>query len=154
MAWERQRLTSILNMTSQAVHKISELFPKPVLHPGHYLQTLFWLCSLSSVKELSQALKNADWHFMQPPFSKNDFDAVLKLHDEIPFLQNRTINHKEGSHGVPGIFVKYDLSSLLIRVREEHKPYWQFLVRLCGIIGGIFSVSGQCTSALLHYLFT
>lgn len=58
-------------------------------------------------------------------------------------FQNRTINHREGSHGVPGIFVKYDLSSLLIRVREEHKPYWQFLVRLCGIIGGIFSVSGK-----------
>lgn len=57
--------------------------------------------------------------------------------------RNRTINHREGSHGVPGIFVKYDLSSLLIRVREEHKPYWQFLVRLCGIIGGIFSVSGM-----------
>lgn len=60
--------------------------------------------------------------------------------------RNRTINHKEGSHGTPGIFVKYDLSSLLIRVREEHKPYWQFLVRLCGIIGGVFSVSGMLQS--------
>ncbi|XP_076471657.1 endoplasmic reticulum-Golgi intermediate compartment protein 2-like isoform X1 [Babylonia areolata] len=60
--------------------------------------------------------------------------------------RNRTINHKEGSHGVPGIFVKYDLSSLLIRVREEHKPYWQFLVRMCGIIGGVFCVSGMLQS--------
>lgn len=59
--------------------------------------------------------------------------------------RNRTINHSGGSHGVPGIFVKYDLTALKIRVREEHKPYWQFLVRLCGIIGGIFVVSG-----LLH----
>ena len=58
------------------------------------------------------------------------------------FLQNRTINHSQGSHGVPGIFVKYDLSSFKVHVREEHKPYWQFLVRLCGIIGGVFATSG------------
>lgn len=57
--------------------------------------------------------------------------------------RNRSINHGEGSHGTPGIFVKYDLSSLLIRVREEHRSYWQFLVRMCGIIGGVFSVSGM-----------
>lgn len=57
--------------------------------------------------------------------------------------KNRTINHDKGSHGVAGIFIKYDLASLKIRVREEHKPYWQFLVRLCGIIGGMFSVSGM-----------
>ena len=57
--------------------------------------------------------------------------------------QDRTINHAEGSHGVPGVFVKYDLTSMLIRVREEHRPYWQFLVRMCGIVGGVFSVSGD-----------
>ncbi|XP_041368736.1 endoplasmic reticulum-Golgi intermediate compartment protein 2-like [Gigantopelta aegis] len=57
--------------------------------------------------------------------------------------RNRTINHAKGSHGVPGIFVKYDLSSLKIRIREDRKPIWQFLVRLCGIIGGVFSVSGM-----------
>lgn len=61
--------------------------------------------------------------------------------------QNRTINHAAGSHGTPGIFIKYDLSSLKIAVREEHKPYWQFLVRLCGIVGGIFATSG-----LMHNL--
>ena len=39
--------------------------------------------------------------------------------------------------------MKYDLTALKIKVIEEHKPYWQFLVRLCGIIGGIFVVSGK-----------
>ncbi|KAL3842000.1 hypothetical protein ACJMK2_020074 [Sinanodonta woodiana] len=57
--------------------------------------------------------------------------------------RNRTIDHASGSHGVPGIFVKYDLSPISIRVREEHRPYWQFLVRMCGIIGGTFAVSGM-----------
>lgn len=56
---------------------------------------------------------------------------------------NRPISHSSGSHGVPGIFVKYDLSSLMIRVKEVHRPFWQFVIRMCGIVGGIFSVSGM-----------
>lgn len=53
------------------------------------------------------------------------------------------INHAAGSHGVSGIFVKYDTSSLTVTVTEQHMPLWQFLVRLCGIVGGIFSTTGE-----------
>uniref|UniRef100_A0A8C8SIS8 Endoplasmic reticulum-Golgi intermediate compartment protein n=1 Tax=Pelusios castaneus TaxID=367368 RepID=A0A8C8SIS8_9SAUR len=56
--------------------------------------------------------------------------------------RERVINHAAGSHGVSGIFMKYDISSLMVTVTEEHMPFWQFLVRLCGIIGGIFSTTG------------
>lgn len=59
------------------------------------------------------------------------------------FFQERVINHAAGSHGVSGIFMKYDISSLMVTVTEEHMPFWQFLVRLCGIIGGIFSTTGD-----------
>lgn len=58
-------------------------------------------------------------------------------------LQDRVINHAAGSHGVSGIFMKYDISSLMVKVTEQHMPLWQFLVRLCGIIGGIFSTTGR-----------
>ncbi|GFS01522.1 endoplasmic reticulum-Golgi intermediate compartment protein 2 [Elysia marginata] len=64
---------------------------------------------------------------------------------------NRPLNHGRGSHGVPGIFVKYDLSSLMIRIKEVHRPFWQFVVRMCGIVGGIFSVSGML-NALMGFL--
>ncbi|KAJ3596340.1 hypothetical protein NHX12_002748 [Muraenolepis orangiensis] len=53
------------------------------------------------------------------------------------------INHAAGSHGVSGIFMKYDISSLMVRVTEQHMPFWKFLVRLCGIVGGIFSTTGM-----------
>ncbi|XP_056133340.1 endoplasmic reticulum-Golgi intermediate compartment protein 2-like isoform X2 [Lampris incognitus] len=56
--------------------------------------------------------------------------------------RERVINHAAGSHGVSGIFVKYDTSSLMVTVKEQHMPLWQFLVRLCGIIGGVFSTTG------------
>ncbi|KAL7856941.1 hypothetical protein SRHO_G00158400 [Serrasalmus rhombeus] len=61
--------------------------------------------------------------------------------------QERVINHTSGSHGASGIFVKYKLNPLMVRVTEEHMPVGKFLVRLSGIIGGIFS-----TSDLLHRL--
>ncbi|KTG33051.1 hypothetical protein cypCar_00016176 [Cyprinus carpio] len=57
--------------------------------------------------------------------------------------RERVINHAAGSHGVSGIFMKYDISSLMVKVTEQHMPFWQFLVRLCGIIGGIFSTTGM-----------
>uniref|UniRef100_A0A4W5PNT1 Endoplasmic reticulum-Golgi intermediate compartment protein n=1 Tax=Hucho hucho TaxID=62062 RepID=A0A4W5PNT1_9TELE len=57
--------------------------------------------------------------------------------------RERVINHAVGSHGVSGIFMKYDISSLMVKVTEQHMPLWRFLVRLCGIIGGIFSTTGM-----------
>lgn len=55
----------------------------------------------------------------------------------------REIDHTAGSHGVSGVFFKYELSPIMVRITEHHKPYWQLLVRLCGIIGGIFATSGM-----------
>ena len=57
--------------------------------------------------------------------------------------RERVINHAAGSHGISGIFMKYDLSSLMVTVTEEHMPFWQFFVRLGGIVGGIFSTTGM-----------
>ncbi|KAG8142624.1 putative Endoplasmic reticulum-Golgi intermediate compartment protein, partial [Naja naja] len=46
------------------------------------------------------------------------------------FVTERVINHAAGSHGVSGIFMKYDISSLMVTVTEEHMPFWQFIVQL------------------------
>jgi hypothetical protein len=83
-------------------------------------------------------------YFMQiVPTELRTYSANVDTYQFAVTEKNRALNHNEGSHGVPGIFVKYDLSALLIKVSEVHKPHWQFLIRLCGIIGGIFSVSGM-----------
>ena len=62
--------------------------------------------------------------------------------------RNRTINHQAGSHGVTGIFFKYDMSPMVVEITEERRPFWQFLVRLCGIIGGIFATSGMLNTII------
>ncbi|MPC18344.1 Endoplasmic reticulum-Golgi intermediate compartment protein 2 [Portunus trituberculatus] len=55
-----------------------------------------------------------------------------------PLLQN--------SHGTPGIFFKYDVSALRVNVHERHEPLLAFLMRLCGIIGGVMTCSGLMSS--------
>lgn len=54
----------------------------------------------------------------------------------------RPINHQKGSHGSPGIFFKYDMSALKIKVTQQRDTVCQFLVKLCATVGGIFVTSG------------
>ena len=55
--------------------------------------------------------------------------------------KQRLISHAHGSHGQPGIYFKYDFAPLRIIAKEKHKPLFDLLVRLVGIVGGSFSLS-------------
>ncbi|XP_054896206.1 endoplasmic reticulum-Golgi intermediate compartment protein 2-like [Poeciliopsis prolifica] len=77
------------------------------------------------------------------PTKLNTYKVSAETHQYSVTERERVINHAAGSHGVSGIFMKYDISSLMVRVTEQHMPLWQFLVRLCGIVGGIFSTTGM-----------
>ncbi|KAM4618811.1 endoplasmic reticulum-Golgi intermediate compartment protein 2 isoform 2-T2 [Polymixia lowei] len=77
------------------------------------------------------------------PTKLNTYQISADTHQYSVTERERVINHAAGSHGVSGIFMKYDISSLMVTVTEQHMPFWQFLVRLCGIIGGIFSTTGM-----------
>ncbi|KAJ3172616.1 hypothetical protein HDU88_005945 [Geranomyces variabilis] len=43
-----------------------------------------------------------------------------------------------GSAGVPGIFMKYDIEPISVRITESRMGFLAFLTRFCGILGGIF----------------
>lgn len=58
----------------------------------------------------------------------------------------RPINHYSGSHGIPGVFFKYDMSALKVRVIQERDSLLQFAVKLCATIGGIHVTSGFINS--------
>ncbi|CAG5958174.1 endoplasmic reticulum-Golgi intermediate compartment protein 2-like [Menidia menidia] len=77
------------------------------------------------------------------PTKLNTYKISAETHQFSVTERERAINHAAGSHGVSGIFMKYDISSLMVKVTEQHMPLWQFLIRLCGIIGGIFSTTGM-----------
>jgi len=47
------------------------------------------------------------------------------------------------SHNLPGIFIKFDFEPLLVKIVEIKKSFFHFLVRLCGIVGGVYVSFGN-----------
>ena len=50
-------------------------------------------------------------------------------------------SHEEGNHGQPGIYFKYDISPIKVKVGVENKRYLDLFVPLIGLIGGVFATS-------------
>ncbi|XP_031847599.1 endoplasmic reticulum-Golgi intermediate compartment protein 2 [Nomia melanderi] len=65
----------------------------------------------------------------------------------------RPIDHQKGSHGIPGIFFKYDMSALKIKVTQQRDTICQFLVKLCATIGGIFVTSGLIKNVVQSFWY-
>lgn len=55
----------------------------------------------------------------------------------------KTPEREQLSAHVPGIFLRYDIEPILVRVREQAVSFGSFLVRLCGIVGGVWVVAGM-----------
>ncbi|OQV20625.1 Endoplasmic reticulum-Golgi intermediate compartment protein 2 [Hypsibius exemplaris] len=60
----------------------------------------------------------------------------------------RILNHSSGVHGIPGIFIKYDINPMQINVSDKPVPILHFLVRVCGVVGGIFATTGILSSLI------
>lgn len=68
----------------------------------------------------------------------------------------RPVDHHKGSHGIPGIFFKYDMSALKVKVTQQRDSVFRFLVKLCATVGGIFVTNGLLNRLvqLFWYLVT
>lgn len=57
--------------------------------------------------------------------------------------------------GIPGIFFKYDIEALSVRIVESRQSFLHFITRFCGIIGGegVFINNDMTQSGLIiNYL--
>jgi hypothetical protein len=54
----------------------------------------------------------------------------------------RDIDHDAGSHGTPGIHFRYDIDAIAVEIMEQEIPLSSLLVRLCGVVGGVYATSG------------
>lgn len=84
-------------------------------------------------------------YFLQivPTQIQNRHGGVITNYQYSVTERTRHINHTAGSHGLPGIFFKYDLYPLKISITEEFNYLLLFLVRLCGIVGGVYATLGM-----------
>jgi len=55
---------------------------------------------------------------------------------------------KEG--GLPGVFIMYDLSPIMVKFTESKKSFAHFLTGVCAIIGGVFTVAGIIDSLIYN----
>ncbi|CRK92612.1 CLUMA_CG006165, isoform A [Clunio marinus] len=53
-----------------------------------------------------------------------------------------------GESAMPGVFFSYELSPLMVKYTEKYNSLSHFLVTICGIIGGIFTVASLIDSVL------
>lgn len=53
-----------------------------------------------------------------------------------------------GESAMPGVFFSYELSPLMVKYTEKDNSFSHFLVNICGIIGGIFTVAGLVDGVL------
>lgn len=53
-------------------------------------------------------------------------------------------------HFNPGVFVIYDLSPVKVSISQRNKTFASFLVGVCAIVGGVFTVAGMVDSLLYH----
>ncbi|XP_071450259.1 endoplasmic reticulum-Golgi intermediate compartment protein 2 [Hetaerina americana] len=62
----------------------------------------------------------------------------------------RPVDHAKGSHGIPGIYFKYDMGALRVKITQERESsLCTFLARLCAIVGGVYVCVGMLSSAVL-----
>lgn len=133
---------------------LNMFIPKDTLNFSHRIDHFsFGPLVPGAINQLDTTLKVTADHnhvfqyFLQiVPTKFSTFGRSLSTNQYSVTERNRTINHRQGSHGVPGIFFKFDMNAMMVEIREQGQPFWKFLVRLCGIVGGIFATSGMIHS--------
>ncbi|XP_045151453.1 endoplasmic reticulum-Golgi intermediate compartment protein 3 [Echinops telfairi] len=62
----------------------------------------------------------------------------------------KVANGLMGDQGLPGVFVLYELSPMMVKLTEKHRSFTHFLTGVCAIIGGMFTVAGLIDSLIYH----
>lgn len=67
-----------------------------------------------------------------------------------PVLYLIIVVGEASGHGLPGVFVMYDLSPIMVMFTEKQRSFAHFLTSVCAIVGGVFTVAGIIDSLLYH----
>ncbi|XP_028514865.1 endoplasmic reticulum-Golgi intermediate compartment protein 3 [Exaiptasia diaphana] len=75
---------------------------------------------------------------------------VLHTHQFSVTKHKRKVKQRSGEHGLPGVFVLYEFSPMMVQYTESRRSFMHFLTGVCAIIGGIFTVAGLVDSMIYH----
>lgn len=83
-----------------------------------------------------------------PTTYKLSFARKLRTNQYSQSYFFRKSDPNKGGQLIPGLFLSYDLSPIHIEVEESRKSFFHFLVQLCAIIGGVFTVASMLSMFL------
>jgi len=69
-----------------------------------------------------------------------------KVFNSFQYVANS--NDVVGRYRIPAVYFRYELSAITVRFAEKHKSFAHFLVQICAIVGGVFTVLGLVSSVL------
>ena len=74
--------------------------------------------------------------------------ASGRIHSGYQYIAHS--NSVAGRYRVNAIFLRYDVDAITVRFVKSGKSFSHFLVQLCAIVGGVFSVLGMINGVLLQ----
>uniref|UniRef100_A0A3P9CGH5 Endoplasmic reticulum-Golgi intermediate compartment protein n=1 Tax=Maylandia zebra TaxID=106582 RepID=A0A3P9CGH5_9CICH len=83
-------------------------------------------------------------------FGFHFFHQVVKTNQFSVTRHEKVANGLIGDQGLPGVFVLYELSPMMVKFTEKHRSFTHFLTGVCAIIGGVFTVAGLIDSLIYH----
>lgn len=83
-----------------------------------------------------------------PTDVQSTFENIKAYQYSVKELE-RPISHSKGSHGIAGVFFKYDMSALKVKVYKEQENFVTFILRLFAVIGGIYIIVGGINNLVL-----
>ncbi|XP_058846660.1 endoplasmic reticulum-Golgi intermediate compartment protein 3 isoform X3 [Acipenser ruthenus] len=76
--------------------------------------------------------------------------AVVKTNQFSVTRHEKRANGLVGDQGLPGVFVLYELSPMMVKFTEKQRSFTHFLTGVCAIVGGVFTVAGLVDSLIYH----
>eukprot|EP00931_Biecheleriopsis_adriatica_P037742 TRINITY_DN21658_c0_g2_i2.p1 TRINITY_DN21658_c0_g2~~TRINITY_DN21658_c0_g2_i2.p1 ORF type:complete len:387 (-),score=44.07 TRINITY_DN21658_c0_g2_i2:57-1166(-) len=79
-----------------------------------------------------------------------------RTNGETMYTHQYSVTHKEKNvlvkgadlAGLPGVFLVYEFTPFMVQRSEKDVPFTHFLISVCAIIGGVFTVAGLLDSVL------
>ena len=65
-------------------------------------------------------------------------------------MYSRNLEAPGAKPGFPGVFIKYDIQPILVRISPKRKSFVHFFTRVIGIVGGLFTCTGLYSEVSLQ----
>lgn len=82
-------------------------------------------------------------------FVSHDGSRIINTNQFSVTTHQKSAVSASGESAMPGVFFSYELSPLMVKYTERSNSFSHFLVNICGIIGGIFTVA-SLLDGILH----